>query len=186
MSFGFVFETKLPEEKDSLKMKIANYLYHIGHACDDEKVLKEPILINNKKDFDKLIEKVLHQDEESFISVNKNAVNSNTKAIGIYQLFVKIFTLNDPIGSQIKLPDVLLKSKNVYTALNTITHEDDKLCFWRCLAKHYHQNVHIKQLIKASKDLYYKYYGKDVKHKDYLGVNIHELENIELFLRIFL
>ena len=101
-------------------------------------------------------------------------------------MFVKIFVLNDPIGSQIQLPEVLLKSKTVYTALNTITHEDDKLCFWRCLAKHYHQSVHNTMLIKKSKDLYYKYYGNDLKHKSYLGVNIHELEDIEIFLRIFL
>ena len=95
------------------------------------------------------------------------------------------------------MPEVLLTSKMVYTALNTVTQKDDKLCFWRCLSRFYNPNEHHAKLIKKSKDLYYKYYENDeiknkysdtkiniVSHKFYLGIQIRELEDVESFFNV--
>ena len=154
MTYGFVFEESLYNGEE--------YDYILGHAHDDRKILEEPMLIRNKKDFDKLIQKMELLDASEFANKTiEGGKNSKTKAIGIYQLFVKVYLLKDPIGAQIQLPEVLLNSKSVYTALNTVTKEDDKMCFWRCLAKYYNPSVHHLQLIKFAKLLYYKYYNNE-------------------------
>ena len=64
-------------------------VYSLGHACDDKTILDAPMLIRNKKDFEKLIEIVLKQDQEDFIRNTREAITSNTHVIGIYQQFVK-------------------------------------------------------------------------------------------------
>ena len=190
VSYGFVFEESMNNGEE--------YTYRVGHAYDNTKLLGEPLLIRNKKDFEKLINILELLDEAEFASKTiEGGKNSKVKALGIYQLFVKIYLLKDPIGAQVQLPEKILNSKFVYSALNTITQEDDKLCFWRCLAKYKHPDVRNNKLIKASKDLFYKYYEneevkakyKDSKilittHKKYLGLDLSEIENIEIFFDI--
>ena len=69
--------------------------------------------------------------------------------------------------------------------------------FWRCLSRFYNPNEHHAKLIKKSKDLYYKYYENDeiknkysdtktniVSHKFYLGIQIRELEDVEIFFNV--
>ena len=112
VSYGYVFEVEADQE----------YFYRLGHGYDDKRLLDEPMLIRNRRDFDKLIEKLELRNENDFISkvVDRYEQDTKTKAIGIYQLFVKVYLLNDPIGAQIKIPDVLLNSKTVYTLIKII------------------------------------------------------------------
>ena len=185
VSYGYVFEEALNME---------DYVYWLGHGCDDKRLLDEPMLIRNKKDFSKLINKLELVDEEEFaVKTSEGGKNSRVKALGIYQLFVKIYTLYDPIGAEVELPKILSNSKNIYTAFNNVTHADDKMCFWRCLAKHYNKDVRPINLVKIAKDLFYKYYDSDYikekkntkcNHTSYLGIELYELEDIEIFFNI--
>ena len=165
VSFGYVFETiaKIPDNSDFID-------YSIGFGCDDKTLLDEPMYIGDKKDFQKLISKINSVDEE-FFNQSNNIKNSKTKAIGIYQLFVKLYNTENPIGTNVFLPDIILNSKFIYSALNIVTKEDNTLCFWRCLAKHQNQDIKNEKLIKISKILFfYKYYGNNKQIKDYLGL----------------
>ena len=56
--------------------------------------------IGNKKDFQKLISKINSVDEEIFNQSNE-ILDSKTKAIGIYQLFIKLYNTGNPIGSNV-------------------------------------------------------------------------------------
>ena len=61
------------------------------------------------------------------------------------------------------------------------------MCFWRCLAKHYNQETRAINLVKIAKDLFYKYYDTKEKkrnHRLYLGLELHEIEDIEIFFNI--
>ena len=67
------------------------YVYRLGHGCDDKRLLDEPMLIRNQKDFNKLINKLQLLDEEEFaVKTSEGGKNSRVKALGIYQSFVKI------------------------------------------------------------------------------------------------
>ena len=104
VSYGFVFE----EEVDDGDY----YLYSIGHGCDDDRILDTPMIIRNKKDFNALINKINVLDFAEFAKkTREGSKNSRIKALGIYQLFVKIYLLHDPIGAQIQLPEPILNSK---------------------------------------------------------------------------
>ena len=89
-----------------------------------------------------------------------------------------------PIGSNLYLPDILLNSKFVYTALNIVTKEDDKLCFWRCLAKYKFPNIENKKLLHKSKILFKKQYTNDKSINEYSGINIYEIDKVESFFKI--
>ena len=65
------------------------------------------------------------------------------------------------------------------------------------MSRFYNPNEHHAKLIKKSKDLYYKYYENDeiknkysdtktniVSHKLYLGIQIRELEDVEIFFNV--
>ena len=119
ISYGYVFERIMEEQR---------YDYFIGTARDDKNLLDEPVYIGNHKDFKMLLEKLSLQYLESF-NQSKYVRDTKTRAIGIYQLFIKVYQTKNPIRANENLPDIILNSKAVYPALNVDTKEDDKLCF---------------------------------------------------------
>ena len=109
--------------------------------------------------------------------MHNTIADTKTKVIGVFQMLVKIYDTNDPIGANIVLPNILLNSKFVYNAVYPITDkEDDNLCFWRCLAKYFNPKVPHRKLIKISKKLFNEFYNKP--HKNYEGVNVTEFDDI--------
>ena len=58
VSYGYVFEVEADQE----------YFYRLGHGYDDKRLLGEPMLIRNRRDFEKLIEKLSLRNEDEFIS----------------------------------------------------------------------------------------------------------------------
>ena len=95
LSFGYVFET-IVQPVDNTEYPFIDYSLGFGH--DDKTILEEPMYIGDKKDFQKLINAVGLVDEEFFNRSNK-IQNSKTKAIGIYQLFIKLYNTENPIGA---------------------------------------------------------------------------------------
>ena len=177
LSFGYVFERI---EKDIDDESFVDY--SLGFAHDDKTILDEPMLIANDNDFKKLIQKINLHDVELF-NQSIHIRDTKTKVIGIYQLFIKVFDMKYPIGSNLYLPEIILNSKFIYTALNIVTKKDDKLCFWRCLAKMKYPKLENKKLIKKSKKLFKKYYPNQ-NINDYSGVDISEFNKIETFFNI--
>ena len=54
ISFGYVFEQDIDEKKGNLHFGKSKYNYFIGHGYNDQSVLQQPELINNKSDFQNL------------------------------------------------------------------------------------------------------------------------------------
>ena len=130
ISFGYVFERIERDMDDESFVE-----YSIGFAHDDKTILEQPMRIANDNDLKKLIHKIsLHDIELFYQSIHIR--NTKTKVIRIYQFFNKVYDMKYSIGSDLYLPDIILNRKFIYTAMNIVTKEDDKLCFWRCLAKH--------------------------------------------------
>ena len=174
--FGLVFE-RMPFEKTD------DYTYSLALAFDNRFVLEEPLLISNDNDFKKFLSICKLNNQYDFMSnFESDNPDTKTKIIGVFQMMIKIFHTNNPIGSNIVLPDILNNPKLVYTAFNTMTKEDDNMCFWRCLAKHLNKKVVNKRLVKIAKDLFKQYYQKS--SKDYEGVNVTEFNDIEKFFNV--
>ena len=96
LSFGYVFETIVLEFGETYFID-----YSLGFGHDDKTILEEPMYIGGKKDFQKLLNTVGLVDEEFFNQSNK-IQNSKTKAIGIYQLFIKLYNTETPIGANVE------------------------------------------------------------------------------------
>jgi hypothetical protein len=76
------------------------------------------------------------------------------------------------IGSKIKLPDYILKSKSIIS-FNT----DNNMGFWNCLAYCLNLDCRIDRLHRKAIIVFNKYYNKS--HSDYEGVDADELNDIE-------
>jgi len=79
-----------------------------------------------------------------------------------------------PIGSSIKLPDFIINSKSIVS----FERVPNNMCFWYCLARHKHSELRLDRLSTKAKDLYRDYY-KVKADKNYSGVDIQELDEIE-------
>jgi len=142
-------------------------------------MLDTPELIRNRRDFDIFLEKIKVNDPPAFVETfHKNLADTKTKVLGVFQMIVKLYNMKDPIGANIILPDIILNSKFLYNAVYPIAgKDDDKLCFWRCLAKYFNPSTPHRKLIRISKKLFREYYN--VSPKEYAGVNVTEFDDIE-------
>ena len=118
LSFGYVFERIKRDMDDESFVD-----YSLRFAHDDKTILEQPMLIANDNDFKKLMHKINLHDIELF-NQSIHIRDTKTKVIGIYQIFIKVYDMKYPIGSNLYLPDIILISKFIYTAMNIITKED--------------------------------------------------------------
>jgi hypothetical protein len=104
---------------------------------------------------------------------------SSTQLIGIYSMTVKIFTMDHRIGSNIKLPEFIMKNQNI----NSMIDSTNNMCFWNCYAFHKSKE---RKCFKLGKELFEKYYevkpNKSFKGFDYYNeiLPFEEKENIGL------
>jgi hypothetical protein len=78
------------------------------------------------------------------------------------------------LGSSVILPDFIKNSKSIVSLQNAL----HNLCFWYCLARHRYPEIRLDRLSTKAKDLYKDYYKIKGK-KNYSGVDIQELDEIE-------
>src|SRR5271165_6454287 len=162
ISFGYVTE-KCEEDKYKIK------LYQPSLQYFDDK----PKLVRNKRDIEKLIAKmdagnIIHTLAERF-------PDTKTRMIGVYSMAVKVVRLYYPIGSKIKLPEYIKKSKLI-VGLEDV---DNNLCFWACLALA--EGVRNDRYIRKSKELYASFY-KNETFRNYEGFDyVNELDEYEWF-----
>lgn len=101
--------------------------------------------------------------------------NSKWSVESIYEYVLLTTPLPEvPIGSSAILPDFIKNSKSIVSFQN-VPHN---LCFWYCLARQWYPDLRLDRLSTKAKDLYKDYY-KIKTSKNYSGVDIQELDEIE-------
>ena len=116
-SFGYVCE-KNDENQSEIKLFQPGTQYFY----------QEPTTIKSRKDMNALISRV--NEEEVISNLANRFKDTKTRLIGVYSMAVKVIRLDYPIGSKIKLPDYIKRSKFIVGLENT----DNNLCFWGCIA----------------------------------------------------
>ena len=123
IQFGFVFEKKNYDENISI------FSYKAFDATKN-KFYKEAILITNLKQLQNLLNSFNIDDIYSY--VDSMRLSSSDKLIAITTLDIKLFDMNYRIGSNIELPDYIIKNQNI----NSMCDSTNNMCFWNCLAFH--------------------------------------------------
>ena len=92
---------------------LLHYECLIGHGADDKKMLEHPMYIANKKYYENLLNKIILLDPEHF---NKSfrIQDTKTKVFWVYQLYIKIYHTENPVGTNFILPPEILNSKFIF------------------------------------------------------------------------
>lgn len=121
------------------------------------------------------IDRVLNQLDGDDLLEKLKRPNSKWSVESIYEYVLLTTPLPEvPIGSSMILPDFIKNSKSIASFQN-VSH---KLCFWDCFARPRYPEIRLDRLSTKAKDLYKDYY-KIKGNKNYSGVDIQELVEIE-------
>ena len=170
-SFGVIQESH-NTDKDTKK---ENYTYSTFRPGKNNFFLERNEIIKNKQDFN---HKVLFEcTEKNIIEKLCDAVpDSQTRLIGVYAIGMKVTLLDFPIGSQIKLPNYIKKSKSI-VSLEGIPFN---LCFFGGIA--IANGARYDRYLSKAKELFKNYYGDKKALETYPGFDFHkELDKYEKF-----
>jgi len=131
--------------------------------------LKNPVVVDNKKDIDKIINKLADLNLIEYF-MNESA-SSKWKFYRFLDVKFHVYEMNTPIGKINQLP-IHFKEGSNEKALIKYENYDDYLCFWRCLS--YHQMnpkpEDPRNINKKMKQLFNDYFNKEKDIKNYNGV----------------
>jgi len=157
ISFGYVFMNKTTGEVTA-------------NSPTTKFFFNKPQIIRFRSDMNKLLSKIT--DHSIKYEIDQLLPNTQSQLMGVYSLGVKIYDLAYLIGSCVKLPDHIIKSRRIIS----LDKVKNNLCFWVCCAlMHGARN---DKYINKTKELFIKFYGSH--NNNYKGFDyINELPKFE-------
>jgi len=130
----------------------------------------EPQVIRFKSNLNKLLNKIT--DHSIKYEIDHLLPNTQSQLMGVYLLGVKIYGLGYKVGTCIKLPNHITKSRRIIS----LDKVENNLCFWACCALMH--GARRDKYITKTKELFIKYYG--LYNNNYKGFDyISELPKFE-------
>ena len=164
------------------KIGVSSIAFDIHYASTNTRLkgFENPVVVDNKKDINNIIDKVSKADLiEQFIKSRKD---SSWKFYKFLDVEFHVYEMSTPIGKANELP-IHFKEGSNEKALIKYENYDDYLCFWRCFAFHLTKPTDPRNVSKKLKSLFNDYYNyvyckdgtkiqnHEVDIKSYVGVN---------------
>ena len=123
------------QKQENKKYEKFRYLlkYKLFYPSTNTRIFEHPIVVDNKKDIEWIINKVAEED-----LISEMAAKADSSQWEFYKFLgvtFHIYEMNTPIGKANELPNHFKEGSNE-KALIKYENYDDYLCFWRCLSYH--------------------------------------------------
>jgi len=152
ISFGYVFMNKKTTGEITVNSPTTKFFFNLSQ------------IIRFKSDMDNMLNKIT--DHSIKFEIDQLLRNTQSQPMGVYSLGVKLYDLAYIIGTCVKLPDHIIKSRRIIS----LDKVENNLCFWACCALMH--GARRDKYITKTKELFIKYYGSynnNYKGFDYIN-----------------
>ena len=146
------------------------------YPARNQTLLDQPFRVSHSSDVTALLQQL--KDKDILEHVHQQRPNTKWKLTHITNVLYISYNLRHVIGSNIILPEHLIKKKSLTCFVNNTRSIpfNDNLCMFRSLMFHKHRNYNIEQQVKEALEQWT--HGTILK-KDFNGVKIEELPRFE-------
>lgn len=178
ISFGFVFERptgaghSIEDAINNPTDRFREITEAIVHEPSNNYYLNKTHAIRNANDMENLILSKF-SDDDIREKLEKEALDTKTRLIGIFSMGIKITLLDYAIGSKLQLPKYIKDSHSIIS----LDDVENNMCFWACIAVML--GAKRDSYVKLMKQLFTQTYGHS-NYKSYFGFDYNsELEKFE-------
>ena len=163
ISFGFIM-THIETGKHQ-------YFY----PARNQTLLSEPFRISHSSDVASLLQ--LLKDTDILEHVHQQRPDTKWRLTHITNVLYITYNLRHVIGSDVVLPDYLLKKTSLTCFVNNRDGKpyNDNLCMFRALMFHRHKSYKVEREVETA----YLQWSSDVSKKEFTGVKIEEISKFE-------
>ena len=145
------------------------------YPAPNQTLLSEPFRISHSSDVASLLQ--LLKDKDILEHVHQQRPDTKWRLTHITNVLYISYSLRHVIGSDIELPDYLLKKKSLTCFVNNRDGKpyNDNLCMFRALMFHRHKSYKVERDV----ELAYLQWNSDIPKKDFTGVKLEEIPKFE-------
>ena len=145
------------------------------YPARNQTLLSEPFRISHSSDVASLLQ--LLKDKDILEHVHQQRPNTKWRFTHITNVLYITYNLRHVIGSDVVLPDYLLKKTSLTCFVNNRDGKpyNDNLCMFRALMFHRHKSYKVEREVETA----YLQWNSDVSKKEFTGVKLEELSKFE-------
>ena len=145
------------------------------YPARNQTLLSEPFRISHSSDVASLLQ--LLKDKDILEHVHQQRPDTKWRLTHITNVLYITYNLRHVIGSDIELPDHLMKKTSLTCFVNNWNGKpyNDNLCMFRALMFHRHKSYKVERDV----ELAYLQWNSDIPKKDFTGVKLEELSKFE-------
>ena len=145
------------------------------YPARNQTLLSEPFRISHSSDVASLLQ--LLKDKDILEHVHQQRPDTKWRLTHITNVLYITYNLRHVIGSDVVLPDHLIKKKSLTCFVNNRDGKpyNDNLCMFRALMFHRHKSYKVERDVETA----YLQWNSDVSKKDFSGVKLEELPKFE-------
>ena len=145
------------------------------YPARNQTLLSEPFRISHSSDVASLLQ--LLKDKDILEHVHQQRPDTKWRLTHITNVLYITYNLRHVIGSDIELPDHLMKKTSLTCFVNNWDGKpyNDNLCMFRALMFHRHKSYKVERDV----ELAYLQWNSDIPKKDFTGVKLEELSKFE-------
>ena len=173
---------RLHDEAFKLNISFGFIMTHIEtgenqyfYPARNQTLLDKPFRISQSSDINTLLQNIKNKD--ILEHVHQQRPDTKWKLTHITNVLYISYNLRHVIGSDVLLPNYLIKKKSLTCFVNNRHGKpyNDNLCMFRALMFHKHKSYMIERAV----ELAYLQWSSDIPKKDFTGVNIDEIPRFE-------
>ena len=145
------------------------------YPARNQTLLSEPFRISHSSDVALLLQ--LLKDKDILEHVHQQRPDTKWRLTHITNVLYITYNLRHVIGSDVVLPDYLLKKTSLTCFVNNRDGKpyNDNLCMFRALMFHRHKSYKVEREVETA----YLQWNSDVSKKEFTGVKIEEISKFE-------
>ena len=145
------------------------------YPARNQTLLSEPFRISHSSDVASLLQ--LLKDKDILEHVHQQRPNTKWRLTHITNVLYITYNLRHVIGSDVELPEYLIKKKSLTCFVNNWNGKpyNDNLCMFRALMFHKHKSNNVERAV----ELAYLQWNSDNPKKEFTGVKLEEIPKFE-------